>query len=507
MRTRAAVWLLWCLFGARALFYCSAVPMWEGFDEYAHFAMVQRIALGRGLPDLDHAVMSRGVAASLELVPLPALVADRERGWLSHEQFWQLPPEERARRSTELRRLPADWAGQPSDPPLRSWEAQQAPLYYWLLAPVYRLVRGFDLPAQVWILRLVTALIASVVVPCTFLAARRILADDRSAVGAAALVALIPELFISACHVSNEGLAIALGAVLVMLGVISPGIAFGIVLGAALLTKTYFLAVIPWAVFVLVRRCGARRAAIAIALCVMIGGWWYARTWMLTGTLTGEQHDILSHASRTSFTAALVQMPWKNAIEFAGVSYIWLGGWSFLAVRRWMYRVVEILLLIAAVRMWRRREVIPLVALIACFLGAMAYHAVAGLRAINDPGTMGYYLYALLVAEAILFAAGLGRWTPVLAIAFLAIETFGDWVYMLPFYAGAIRHDATLHLPAAHLSTIGYAWFQNLALNKPFGPGALVAMTVLYLCATAALAIMSARSTSITARHGAKPRA
>ena len=111
MRAVTAVWLC---FIARALFYCSVIPMWEGFDEYAHFAMVQRIALGSGLPDLRTAAISRQVAESLTLAPVPWIVRDPSKGWLTHDQFWQLPAGERARRSAELRRVD-------TRPPARSW--------------------------------------------------------------------------------------------------------------------------------------------------------------------------------------------------------------------------------------------------------------------------------------------------------------------------------------------------------------------------------------------------
>ena len=295
MRILAAVWLC---FIARALFYCSVIPMWEGFDEYSHFAMIQRIALRPGLPDLRTAAISRQVTASLELAPVPWIVRDPSRGWLSHDQFWQLPAEERARRSAELRALPSAWANEDSFPPLQLWEAQQPPLYYWMIAPVYRLISGFDLPTQVWILRILTALIASIAIPCAFFAARSIFSDDRLAIGTAVLVASMPELYISACRVSNEGLAIALGAVIVMRAVSKRAAPLSIVLGAALLTKAYFLAFLPWAAFVMWR---ARRIR-WLLLCLAIGGWWYVRTWILTGTLTGEQHDVA--LSRMSIFAA-----------------------------------------------------------------------------------------------------------------------------------------------------------------------------------------------------------
>jgi hypothetical protein len=491
MRAVTAVWLC---FIARALFYCSVIPMWEGFDEYAHFAMVQRIALGSGLPDLRTAAISRQVAESLTLAPVPWIVRDPSKGWLSHDQFWQLPAGERARRSAELRALPAAWANEFSSPPLQLWEAQQPPLYYWMMAPVYRMIRGLDLPAQVWILRCLTALIASTVIPCAFFAARRVLADDTLAIGAAVLVACMPELYISACRVSNESLAIALGAVIVMLGVSKRAAGLSVALGAALLTKAYFLAFVPWVAFVM---WGERRMR-WLLMCVVICGWWYARTWMLTGTLTGEQHDVAM--ARMSIFAATMHTPWRRTLDFVATSYIWLGGWSFLGLRSWMIRGMEALLAIAAVRAMRRREVVPLMALVGCMLAGLAYHAVAGFRAAGDAGTMGYYLYCLIVAEAIIFVAGIGRW---IALVFLAIEAFGLWIYMLPYYAGFIFHDASGNLPAGRVSQIGRAMFDRLAVNQP----AFVhpfALAIVFVCSTVALAFMSARSISTAFRRGAK---
>ena len=48
---RATRWLLaiWLCFLARAFFYCAALPLWEGYDEWSHFAVVQRMAF-RGEP-------------------------------------------------------------------------------------------------------------------------------------------------------------------------------------------------------------------------------------------------------------------------------------------------------------------------------------------------------------------------------------------------------------------------------------------------------------------------
>lgn len=173
-----------------------------------------------------------------------------------------------------------------------------------------------------------------------------------------------------------------------------------------------------------------------------------------------------------------------------------------------MYGVVEALLAVAlagaVLKMRKRPQLIGLAALIVCLLAGVAYHALAGFRSANDAGAMGYYLYCLVVAETILITAGLGRFAPVMTFAFLGIETFGTWIYLVPYYGGVIRHDASRHLHAAHVSQLGLEMFRHLTANKPIGVAAMMAFVVLYVCATATLAFMNTCSLFIAFRRGAK---
>src|ERR1035437_6719598 len=69
---RAPRWLLaiWLCFLARAFFYGAALPLWEGYDEWSHFAVVQRMAF-RGEPLVSRfSQIPRDVAASLQLAPV-----------------------------------------------------------------------------------------------------------------------------------------------------------------------------------------------------------------------------------------------------------------------------------------------------------------------------------------------------------------------------------------------------------------------------------------------------
>lgn len=52
-----------------AVLYSLLLPLWEGFDEPFHFAYVQQLANGQGLPDARTAGLSREVVASLLLAP------------------------------------------------------------------------------------------------------------------------------------------------------------------------------------------------------------------------------------------------------------------------------------------------------------------------------------------------------------------------------------------------------------------------------------------------------
>src|SRR6185369_9782114 len=176
---------LWVIFLVRGMFYISFVPLWEGFDEWSHYAVLQNMATGRRLLIGMNDPVSREVQASLELAPMA-----RQFTGLKHDVYWRLPEAERKDRERRLRSLPAEWAREPAERGAHAYEAQQAPLYYWLLAPAYRPLT-----------RLLSLLAASIVIPMGFLVARRVFGDDCQALAIAALIAAFPELMMTVCHI------------------------------------------------------------------------------------------------------------------------------------------------------------------------------------------------------------------------------------------------------------------------------------------------------------------
>src|SRR5205807_8491451 len=112
---------------------------------------------------------------------------------------------------------------------------------------------GLSLPTRVWLLRLLSLLAASVLVPTSFLVARAVFGDDFGALGVTAVIAAMPGLMMTVCHVGNDSLAVALGGLFLLSlfrwkqepGSMRRAIVLGVVFGLALLTKAYFLALVP----------------------------------------------------------------------------------------------------------------------------------------------------------------------------------------------------------------------------------------------------------------------
>jgi hypothetical protein len=183
-------WLLvsiWICFLFRGWFYASLFPLWEGYDEFAHFGVVRAIARGILLPPRDQAG-PRDVEESLKLAPVPWEV----RGWdvfrssLTEEAYWGLSPEERRQREARLRDMPPGWQREDSVSGVSAYEALQPPLYYWLMAPALYALKGSGLLAQVMVLRWIGVAIASLAVPLTFRIALTVTGRESVALGCSA---------------------------------------------------------------------------------------------------------------------------------------------------------------------------------------------------------------------------------------------------------------------------------------------------------------------------------
>ena len=275
-------WLfaIWVCFLARTAFYSAALPLWEGFDEWSHFAVIRRMALRGELLVPRDSKVPRDVAASLELAPVPWALRDMPAPSVTQDAYWRLPAAERTRREASFRSMPARWAFEDSAGPLTAYEALQPPLYGWLMVPVSLAARSSGLADEVLWLRWVSCAIGSLAIPLAFLVGRSVFRSDSVALGCAAVVAAMPEFAFDIARIGNECLGVMLFTLLTWLALeaVLKGLSYrraaamGIVLGLGLLTKAYFLAAVPpialLAAYVFWRASGKRLRVLFGALII-----------------------------------------------------------------------------------------------------------------------------------------------------------------------------------------------------------------------------------------------
>ena len=534
MRTRWWLVSLWICFLFRGWFYSSMFPLWEGYDEFAHFGVIRAIsAQGRILVPRDQ-LGPRDVEESLQLAPVPWEV----RGWdvfrhsVTQEAYWSLPAQERRLRETRLREMPPGWARENAVAGISAYEALQPPLYYWLMAPVLGILRNSDLLVQVTALRWIAILIASCAVPLTFAIGLEGFRSDALALGCAAVVAVMPGFASNAARVSNEPLSILLFSLLIWIGLriittdlnIGNAVAFGVVLGLGLLTKAYFLTAVP-AVFVLLLYKRGRAwmpALVTIMATAAVAGWWYIRNIVTTGTLSGlaESVTLRNRGVSEMFTAA-THVPWVRGVDVILVSHLYFCGWSSLTVRSWMYHVFFAIAALAAIGLIprvRKPAVLWLASLYGLFWLGQLYNVLLQYLTKGLAGSMGWYMYAVVGCEVVLCAVAFGRIrVPALAIGtvlFGALDLYGMHWLALPYYTGMIGHRASGALTALHISDVRafgfFTMFQRLAENKwaLLSEPVLIILWTLYLAATiipmALVLVMAARGREAPAYSGLK---
>ena len=534
MKLNGAVVLIWISFLLRGSFYATVIPLWENLDEFAHFAYVDWLRTHATLPDPD-ARVSEEVSRSLRLVPIPWGLNDWPEPAATHDTYWNLSPEERSARQTALATLPSDT--QPSTGTDFLYEGKQPPLYYMISAPVLQLAQGSSLPSRVLVLRLFTVFLASFLVPLTFAVAMRAMGKTSPALFCAILITAMPVLLMTASRIANDALASVLFSVLTW-ALLSPqpwsprgSLLIGVTLGAGLLTKVYFIASVPIvvlsgaaAIWKAPSRTRARTAGFiagAALLAFAISAWWYVRVLGATGPVWA---DVAPHSSMSigELTNYLLQFPLRQAVRGALDLHFWFGGWSFLAVRSWIYMTLQwlfmALVLGSFLAMLRRRSATSVVwGLYGCFWAAMMYHALIFFISAGIPSSTGSYLYAVIACEAVILCSGVYFWfrqswqsraMVVIIGLFLLLETYATHFVLIPYYTGLIRHRPDTSLLAFHVSqAFDVGWREillRLATNKAgfAGPWTIASVWVLFLAASASLFLLAWREM----KRSAEPR-
>jgi 4-amino-4-deoxy-L-arabinose transferase-like glycosyltransferase len=188
-------------------------------------------------------------------------------------------------------------------PPASEPERQQPPLYYLLGAVVAKLT-GDDAR----LIRLLSVVLGILTILTVYAVARRLFPlRPGLAVGAAALVALLPEAQYLSGGINDDNLAWLAGALLVLAGIIvmqsrvlTPRLALGVGLAMALAVlakETVWVLAALLLVVVVVRRGRELRFVHAAALLlptIVLAGWWFVRNAVAFGSPIPPLHPITS---------------------------------------------------------------------------------------------------------------------------------------------------------------------------------------------------------------------
>jgi 4-amino-4-deoxy-L-arabinose transferase-like glycosyltransferase len=330
--------------------------------------------------------------------------------------------------------------------------------------------------------------------------------------------------------VSNDALAAVVFALLTWLMIraapdkIQRWFLLGLMLGAGLLTKAYFVAAVPavllLALATLFKTDKRKRSTVllpvllSLMLPLLVSGWWYARSLIGPSGIWVDAAPTESVPIGTLLSNSF-KMDWWTAAGGAFNAHIWLGGWSFLGIRSWMYNVFRAVFFLSFVgamvalirpRTVERRNLLILALLYVGFWLALMYHAFINFVNSGRPATTGYYLYAAVVPEVLILAIGLYSVVPrrltrlvlaAVASLFVLLEMYATHFVLIPYYTGIIRHNPDGGLPAFHVSqALDIGWGEivgRMHLNRPelLSLGMFVAIWIAYICSSVLLPVIA----------------
>ncbi len=461
----------WMLFVATGVMISLIVPLGEGFDEPWHFSYIQYIAQTGRLPAGPSMRVSAEVEAFLLVHPIGWRLKDIFTNLHSQEDYWHSP--DRLRIDASLRNL--RFAGTYRDGKsgfTKQYESHQAPLYYLLSAPLFFVCSHWlSFVNTFLILRVWSVLLASAVIPLSFALARRVTTSETVVRMVPILAAVFPGLYPDVVRVSNDALAVPLAAMIFV--VLARYLEFRLgadllklsgLLLLGLLTKAFFL---PIVVAIVIACVWFRdyRATLILVTASVAGCAWYAQNLWITGSWTGLPETVSANTTVVSSLSTLLRIDWFGVLRLAAVSHIWIGNWSLLQYRSWMYETVLVMFAIGLfgfitfLLKSAPRGLLVFSLTYVCYAAALVYYATQVYQQTGIAVIQGWYLSTMLPVEVLAFVFGLqslvSRWIFIRAGSFaasclLALTVYGNVFIAAPYYTNLIEHTSTGHVRAYH---------------------------------------------------------
>ena len=479
------------IYGAlNAILYAGLTPLWEGFDEPFHYGYVQHLRLARSLPVQKGTCLSEEVWQSFPLAPASFIVKRNLPMVTTFDDYFRLSQAERLARRRALEQLNPELAAADSNAP--NYEAQQVPLAYALLTPFDAVWASVPLPRRVWRLRLVCAVSSTLATGLLLFRLAGLLGFDEHSSRAAVFLAFSSQMFYATtAHVTNDYLALPL-FLLVLVSAIdlyleprrAAVLMLSIALAAGLLTKAYFLALVPFAAGVVLARCDWRDGTLFAAAGLLPAAPWYVRNLVLYRDLAGLQENVGGIPMASVVTDAL-HLPWARALVTTLKTSFWEGNSSattFGAATLWL---MILLLALAVGRVLIRRPrgaPLVLIAGLASFAAGLAYNTVIQWRATNGAGMTPapWYVQLLFPPAFCLVVAGAGRLLRTVMCGLWAYVIIATYIAkLIPLYGGYSGRPARL-MELVRWYTGSFPQIREiLATTAMIPPPALFALTTL----------------------------
>ncbi len=333
-RTIFALLVIYLLVG---ILYSTTTPLFEAPDEQWHYAFVQHVAQGRGLPvqslPLQHLARQEGSQP-----PLYYLLAAALTFWIDTSDFpgivWENP------------HYGYDVPGIVNDNKNLFIHTAQEQFPYHNTALAMHLARLLSLALGALAVYFTYCLTLALVPPSQ--PARSDLRSALTALAAAAFVAFNPQFLFISSAVSNDSAIAAASALTLFLLVrafsipptLRASVFIGIACGLGALAKVSGVAMLPLALLVLayLNRTNPRQFVLQIAAAsvsfALVAGWWYLRNLALYGELTGTTRMIEIFGGRA---APLTVEQWRAQLDEVFETF-WIGmGWGNLRAPEWVY--------------------------------------------------------------------------------------------------------------------------------------------------------------------------
>lgn len=435
------------------LAWIAFLPPWEGFDETAHYSYLQQLSDKGQSPFNNSGFISTDVETYYDFAPVSYSLATAlgEDVSFTYKTFFESFPETLEEAARHIHHPPASpRVYEPSDS--RNWQFQHPPLYYLVLAPVYKMTQSMSWGMQLMILRSASYLIAWMamavgVAGCFYMARKRSLAKHPTlplwaALGIGLWPLLFPAWYADMARMGNDSLCALLVAAIWFLMIKQAEnevslwfcLTLGMLLGLGCLSKAFFIPVSAGLLIFLIWKVGHLRArlpdretgneylfvAAAALVLFAVCGLWYLMNYIKLGILVGSEEMIDLNRSGglvKEIPKKFTLMAWFRGHIAMFTTFAWAGSWSwarppfiflgpmlggvFFAAGIYFLNLRRFAMTSAA---W-----VPVWLTLPMLLG-FSYHVLVRMALTGQgSGTGGYYLHIMVVPLATALGMGIGE--------------------------------------------------------------------------------------------------